>query len=250
MIQPPIQVIITDDDINARNSLKKLLSENFPHVQVVAEAGDVVSAVKLIHQHKPDLIFLDIDMPGHSGIELPEFFDKDQIYFKIVFITAFSEFAINAFELSAIDYILKPPSVEHLARALSKLTPTPQNHYQVLRDNMQDTSNQKIALQTAKSMLFIHLNDIINLKADGSYTHIVLADGSVHMTSKKLSEYSRLENTGFFMRIHRSHIINLNHIIKIEKGESQSVVLTNGLIIPIANERKKTLFSYLENFKF
>lgn len=113
--------IIVDDEVNARLALRGILEENFPNIVILAESKDVPSAVKAIHEHKPDLVFLDISMPGYSGLELLKFFDESQINFKIIFVTAFSEYAINAFELSAVGYILKPVRIDALEKALQKV---------------------------------------------------------------------------------------------------------------------------------
>lgn len=245
---PTIKVIIVDDDATARQSLKKILQENFQQVQVLAEAGNVPDAVKLIHAHKPDLVFLDIDMPGYTGLELPDFFDKTQINFKIVFITAFTEYALNAFELSAIDYILKPAGKEQIERALQKITPQTTQQLHVLKDNLESIS-RKIALQTSEGLLFVPLNEILYLKADGSYTYLHLENNVKHTFSKRLAEFSALEKTGIFLRIHRSHIINLSRIKKIEKGQYAVVTMDDGEALAVSGERKQLLFEYAEKLK-
>ena len=113
-----MRAIIVDDELNARLALKGILEENFPEIEIVAENADVPSAVKSIHSFQPELVFLDIAMPGYSGLELLKFFDEKNINFKIIFVTAYAKYAINAFELSAVDYILKPVRIDALQRAL------------------------------------------------------------------------------------------------------------------------------------
>jgi two-component system, LytTR family, response regulator len=247
-MESKLRVLITDDDDNARNSLRKLLAENFPEVEILGEASNVPDAVKLIHKLKPDLLFLDIDMPGHSGLELPDFFDKKDIFFKIVFITAHTDYAINAFELSATDYILKPPGVEHIRRALEKASTFNTEQFSALKNNMQENENRKIAIPSGKSLIFVDLNEIMYLKADGSYSRFYFKDGKQLTVSKRLNEFLKLENTGQFMRIHRSHIINLKMIKRIEKGDTPMVILTDDTSLPIASERKKALFDYLDDY--
>lgn len=244
-----IKTLLVDDDEVIRASFKKMLHENFPVLEIVAEAANVPDAVKQIHLTKPQLIFLDIDMPGHSGLELPDFFAKDSIDFSIVFVTAFSDYAINAFELSAVDYILKPAGVEQIQRALKKLKPLQQESLQTLRQNLSNAQQQKIALQTSGGLLFVELNDIVYLKADGSYTHVYFVNGSKETISKKLTEFSALEKTKQFMRIHRSHTINLHHISKIEKGATPCVTMCDSTVLPIAAERKQALFDYADRFR-
>ncbi|MEO7530559.1 MAG: response regulator, partial [Sediminibacterium sp.] len=116
-----IRAIIVDDEPNARRALRGLLEENFSQVEILAESKNVPEAVKAINKHKPDLVFLDIAMPGYSGFELLDFFDEQSLNFKIIFVTAYSEHSLRAFETSAVDYILKPVRLEHIARALKKI---------------------------------------------------------------------------------------------------------------------------------
>lgn len=244
-----IKTLLVDDDEVIRASFRKMLHENFPVLEIVAEAANVPDAVKCIHQSKPQLVFLDIDMPGQSGLELPDFFAKDSINFSIVFVTAFSHFAINAFELSAVDYILKPAGVEQIQRALKKLKPLQQESLQTLKQNLSNAQQQKIALQTSGGLLFVELNDLLYLKADGSYTHVYFKNGTRETISKKLTEFSALEKTKQFMRIHRSHTINLHHISKIEKGATPCVTMSDNTVLPIATERKQALFDYADRLR-
>ena len=138
-----IRAIIVDDEPNARIALKGLLEENFPQVAVLSECKDVPDAVKTIHKLKPDLVFLDIEMPGYNGFELLDFFDDHNLHFKIIFVTAYSEYSLRAFEISAVDYILKPVRAEHIERALKKINPEKLSselaQYKVLKDNFTNT---------------------------------------------------------------------------------------------------------------
>jgi two-component system, LytTR family, response regulator len=244
-----IKAIIVDDEVNARLVLKGMLEELYPEVVIAAEAKNIPEAVKAIHKHEPNLVFLDIEMPGHSGLEILEFFDRDNIKFKIIFVTAYSEYAINAFELSAIDYLLKPVRKEHLQRAISRLEPNVTHNYNTLFNNLYEPNNKKIVLKTGDGMLFINLDEIIYLKADGSYTNFYLTDGQVILVSKKLIEYERLEQIGRFMRIHRSHIINLNHIKKILKADGGFIVMSNNEELSISMEKRQFLLDKIAEEK-
>lgn len=246
-----MKAIIVDDEINARLSLRGILEENFPHIQIVNECKDVPSAVKAIHELKPELVFLDISMPGYSGLELLKFFDESQINFKIIFVTAFSEYAINAFELSAVGYILKPVRVEALEKALHKIMTT--NHdlenLKALQNNMENPLEKKVALNTGDGITFLELHDILYLKADGSYTHFYTTNRHRITIAKKISDFERLEAMGNFLRIHRSHIINLARIQKILKQEGGTVVMENGELLSISADRKTSLFEKFQNLK-
>lgn len=246
-----MRAIIVDDELNARLALRGVLEENFPEIKVVAENHDVPSAVKSIHAFQPDLVFLDIAMPGYSGLELLKFFDEDQIDFKIIFVTAFAEYAINAFELSAVDYILKPIRVEALQRALSKMnTMHSSASLKVLQANLEMPQNKKIALNTGDGVTFIELFDILYLKADGSYTHFFLSNKNKITVSKKIAEFERLEQVGNFMRIHRSHLINLERIQKFLKQDGGFVVMDNGDELSISVEKKAMLLEKFDAFRF
>ena len=246
-----MKAIIVDDELNARLALRGILEENFPEIEIVAENHDVPSAVKSIHAHKPELVFLDIAMPGYSGLELLKFFDESQINFKIIFVTAYAEYAINAFELSAVDYILKPVRIEALQRALSKLNDTKSSEsLKVLQNNLEMPQNKKIALNTGDGITFIELQDILYLKADGSYTHFYISNKNKITVSKKISEFERLEQVGDFMRIHRSHLINLERIQKIVRQDGGTVIMDNGDELSISSDRKTTLLEKFETFRF
>lgn len=246
-----MKAIIVDDELNARLSLRGILEENFPDIAIVAEAKDVPSAVKTIHEHKPDLVFLDISMPGYSGLELLKFFDESQITFKIIFVTAFSEYAINAFELSAVGYILKPVRVDALERALHKVMENNNDleKLKTLQTNMENPLDKKVALNTGDGITFLELHDILYLKADGSYTHFYTTNKHRITVAKKISDFERLEAMGNFLRIHRSHIINLARIQKILKQDGGSVIMENGESLSISAERKASLYDKFQNLK-
>lgn len=240
-----MKVLIVDDELNARLALRGILEENFPDISIVAECKDVPEAVKNIHEYQPYLVFLDISMPGYSGLELLQFF-SDDITFKIVFVTAYSEYAINAFELSAVDYILKPVRIDALERVIKKVQEST-NNLVVLKENLANNQPQKLALQTGDGITFLNLCDILYLKADGSYTHFITTNSKKITVSKRISEYERLEQMGSFLRIHRSQIINYNCIQKILKQDGGTVVMENGDMLSISNEKKQTLLDLFES---
>lgn len=245
-----MKALIVDDEKNARLALLGILEENFPSIEVVAEANDIPSAIKMIHKHSPDLVFLDISMPGYSGLELFKFFNEDEINFNVIFVTAHSEYAINAFELSAVDYILKPIQISALERAILKLSKnTNLDTIKALQDNFESVSPKKIVLQTGDGLTFLKPEDIIFLKADGSYTHFILNQQSKITISKRIAEFERLETMGDFMRIHRSHIVNLNRISKLVKNDGGYVVMDNQDELSISSNKKTELLQKFESLK-
>lgn len=239
-----IRAIIVDDEPNARMALRGMLEENFSQVEILSECKSVPEAVKTINNLKPNLIFLDIAMPGYSGFELLDFFDEQHLNFKIIFVTAYSEHSLRAFEISAVDYILKPVRLEHITRALKKITlgetVNENRQYKVLKENFSNQSEKKIVLQTAETIFVVRMDDIIYLQADGSYTHFYTTTHGILTITKKLIDFEYLENGGPFFRSHRSYILNLNHIKRVDKKEF-IIVMNNDAEIYLAQDKKHQL---------
>lgn len=239
-----IRAIIVDDEPNARRALRGLLEENFTQVEILGECKNVPEAVKSINKHKPDLVFLDIAMPGYSGFELLDFFDDQHLSFKIVFVTAYSEHSLRAFETSAVDYILKPVRLEHMARALRKVSAdvsvNETQQYKVLKENFSNQPDKKIVLQTAETIFVVRMEDIIYLQADGSYTRFYTTSHGVLTITKKLIDFEYLESSGPFFRTHRSYIVNLNHIKKVDKKEF-ILMMNNDAEVYLAQDKKNLL---------
>lgn len=244
-----MRTLIVDDEKNARLALRGIVEENFPHIDIVAESNDIPSAVKMINRYKPELVFLDISMPGYSGLELFKFFDEKEINFNVIFVTAHSEYAINAFELSAVDYILKPIQISALARAIQKLKDHKVENIKALQHHFENDAPKKVALQTGEGILFLQFDEIIYLKADGSYTHFITENRSKITVTKRLADFERLESMGTFLRIHRSQIINYNRIKKILKQDGGSVIMDNGDQLSISASRKNDLLQKFEGQK-
>lgn len=242
-----LKVALVDDEENARLLLRSMLNEYHPEIEIVAEACNVMEAIKCIHQFQPEVIFLDIEMPGHSGLELIEFFDKEKFQCDIVFVTAYAEFAINAFEQSATDYLLKPIRKEKLDRTVEKL----KEKHLISRPQIiqQQGIKDKVALQSSEGITLIDPDDIIYLKADGSYTHFFLTDQRKLTVAKSLNEFVKLESKGFLLRVHRSYMININRIQKVMKLEKGTLVMQNNEEISISQEKRQELIQLIDQFK-
>ncbi|MBV9986976.1 MAG: response regulator transcription factor [Chitinophagaceae bacterium] len=239
-----IRAIIVDDEPNARVALRGMLEENFSEVEILAECKDVPEAVKAINKLRPAVVFLDIELPGYSGFELLDFFDEKQINFKIIFVTAYSEHSLRAFEASAVDYILKPVRLEHIARALKKIQHADQagesRQYQLLKENFTASPDRKIVLQTAETIFVVRLDDILYLQAEGSYTRFYTTSHGVLTITKKLIDFEYLESNGGFFRTHRSYIVNLNQIKKVDKKEF-ILIMNNDAEVYLAQDKKNQL---------
>lgn len=214
------KAIVIDDEEMARALLSGMLQEYCPNVKVAELCADLPSGVKAIRKHKPDVVFLDIEMPGHSGLELLDFFDESEVDFSIIFVTAYNRYAIQAFKLSAVDYLLKPIEVDDLVNAVSLFEKNKnKKSLQILKENMGFKSN-KIALHNVSSVVFVELQNILFFQADGSYTKVYLKEDKVILTSKSLKHYENiLSDNAEFYRCHKSYIVNLNHITEYVKSE-------------------------------
>ncbi len=236
-----INAIIIDDEERARNTLKLLIEEYCPEVNVVATCANVPDGVLSINQKRPQLVFLDIEMPEYNGFELLSFF-RD-IDFQIVFVTAYNEYALKAFEVSAVDYLLKPVDIDKLKIAVDKAgkmlsTETMQHKFENLKDSFAAGQFNKIALPVAEGLLFIEVPEIVFLEAEGAYTNVWLKNGTKILVSKKIKFFEEIlnERPNFF-RSHRSFIVNVNFLKKYNKSDS-SLQLDNGKVVYISRDRK------------
>lgn len=244
----PIGAIIVDDEPNARMSIKGMLESNFAHVRILAECANVPEAVKAIQKFKPEVIFLDIEMPGQNGFALFDYFDEKEITFKVVFVTAYSDFSLQAFELAAVDYLLKPVRVEHLARALNKVDGY-YNHsakYIVLKENNKSDVEKKMVLQTNDIIYVIKLGDIVFIQAEGNYTKFHTTQHGLITISKPIAEFDYLENGYHFYRSHRSYIINLDKIKKVDK-KNYVIIMCNDEQAHLSQDKKQHLIEKIES---
>lgn len=236
-----IEAIIIDDEQRARNTLQILLQEFCPQVHIVATCSNIPDAVLKLNQKRPQLVFLDIEMPEYNGFELLSFFRE--IDFQIIFVTAYNEYALKAFEVSAVDYLLKPVDIDKLKIAVEKATKrinisTPQQNIDLLKDSFKTGQFNKIALPVSEGLLFIEVNDIVYLEAEGAYTNVWLNNSTKILVSKKIKFFEEIVDTrANFFRSHRSYIVNINYLKKYNKNES-SLLLDNNKIVYISRDRK------------
>lgn len=245
-----LKVIIVDDEKRVRTSLRHLVSMYCPNAIVVSEAGDVETAFTEINKFSPDVVLLDIQLSGRSGFDLLK--KLVPINFKIIFVTAFNQYAIQAFKFSAIDYLLKPVSPEELTAAfqkVSKLMDKKDLAYKIetLLANMENLSHEprKILLKTQETVYIVNLSEIIRCEADRNYTRFFLTDNRTILVSGSLIDYDETLSPSGFFRAHHSHLFNLEYISKIEKHK-MTVVLKDGSVIPLANRKKDALIQFLE----
>lgn len=243
-----MKAIIIDDEKMARTLLEGMLNEYNKEIIVSETCGDLATGVLAIRKHKPDIVFLDIEMPGHSGLEILNFFGEEEINFSIVFTTAYNQYALQAFKLSAIDYLLKPIEAEELEAAIAKCKKgkSPQN-LAILKENLANPSNQKIAIPTLTSTKFIETKDIIFFKAEGAYTKIMIVGGNELLVSKGLKRFeeSLAMNKDFF-RSHKSFLININFITEHIKSNGGSLVLDNQYEVGLSADKVSELYELMK----
>lgn len=235
-----INAILVDDERRARNVLSSLLERCCPEVNVVAECSNVPEAVEEINRSHPDVVFLDVQMPNYAGYEIVNFFEK--IDFEIIFVTAYDRYAIKAFELSAIDYLIKPINRSRLSEAVTKLDAKLKerkqlNDYSVLLESMKENEFKQIVIPELGDRRVLELNTIIAIEADGAYSKVHLTNGQVITVSKTLKYFeSVLPEDGAFFRSHRGWIVNLKQLKLFNKTEG-TITLANNVVAKISRNR-------------
>lgn len=251
-----MKTIIIDDERSARRLLNNLIEIHCPNIKVLGEAESLLKGIELINELKPDLIFLDIEMPEHSGLELLNHLNKDNKIPQIIFTTAYNDYAIEAFKISATDYILKPIDSEELKQAVAKASDRNnleqnQNKLNQLQNTLSQLKQNKITLEVPNGIMFLEKDEIIACKADGMYTQILLTDKRQKLISKPLKHMiEELDKYGNFFRNHRSYFINLNHIKEITKKDGDVAILSDEIVVPISKSSKKELLEALQNLSF
>jgi two-component system LytT family response regulator len=243
-----MNLLIIDDEAHARNALRGIIEENINDVQIVGEAKSLPLGVELIRTLQPDVVLLDIEMPGYSGLEILDFFPEQELNFKIIFVTAYSQYALQAFQLSAVDYIVKPVQLSDLNRAFKKIHSFNAENLSLLKSILMDNAPKRMMLNVNGGQQIIALDEILYIKADGSYSYVVLKDKKLCVT-KRLAEFEKLEQIGPFLRIHRSQIININHIKKISKADGGSIFMTDNTELSISKEKREELERLLKLVK-
>lgn len=249
-----ILAIIVDDEPILAFGLQTMLKKYCPQLLVKAVCHNADDAILEINNHQPQLVFLDISMPGKSAFDM--LVEMGDIPFEIIFITAHQHFAIQAFKYSAIDYLLKPIDEEELIAAVERAIQeikdkTHKDNFGTLMHNLkqQYTPNeQKICLPTLNGFQIIKSKEVIYCEADGAYTNFILSNGKKICVSKSLSEYEQLLSDTPFLRTHKSYIINIEHIDSYIKGEGGSLTMSNGDNIEVSRRKKEWFLQNLKNY--
>lgn len=243
-----MKAVLIDDEARARQLLRAMLTDHCPQVQVLAECDDLPTGVKAIRKHKPDLVFLDVEMPGHSGLELPEFFSDADLTFQVILTTAYDQYAIQAFKLPAVGYLLKPLSPSDLREAVAMAEKRAKAAQTTDPSPMAISSVPRLAVPQVSGTRFVPQDQIMFLKGDRAYTELHLRDGSTLVASRNLGHFeAELNGNPLFFRSHRSYIINLNEVKELVKGEGGYLKLNAGHEVSIALDRMDELVKRLSH---
>ncbi|WP_299675846.1 response regulator [uncultured Dokdonia sp.] len=248
-----MKAIVIDDEKRARNLLHILITENCPKIKEIYEASNLLDGINIIKKEEPNIVFLDIEMPKHSGLEILNFIDKDILNFEIIFTTAYSEYAIKAFQLAAIDYLLKPIRPNQVKEAVNKAIKVigkSEIHLKLeaLKESFTKKSFEKIALPVANSIKFMPFDAIIMLQADGMYTKVYTRDEGTILITKPLKHYVDLfKNNHLFYKPHRSFLINLSCIKEYVKSDGGYIIMDNEEIVSISRDKKEEFLTLVTN---
>jgi two-component system LytT family response regulator len=244
-----IKAIIIDDEVHCVDTLSMLLADCCPEVEVTDTCVSAKKGLEAIEKSKPDIVFLDIEMPVMNGFELLENFK--QIPFAVIFTTSYDQYAIKAIRFSALDYLLKPIDEEELVNAIKKISlqkihPS-EEQFRMLIDKIQYKKNSltKVAIPTAEGFELILAEEIIYFEADDHYTRLFLKNKRKVIACRTLKEMEeQLNDFASFLRVHHSYIVNLNEVTKYIRGEGGYLVMTDGATVNVSRSRKDALLKY------
>ena len=241
-----IKAVIVDDEKDIRFLLRKMLEENFhEEIDIVGEADSVSQAFELIGNVNPELVFLDIKIKNKTGFELLESIENKN--FEVIFMTAFDQYAIKAFQFSAIGYLMKPIKLDELRKVIEKLSSNldrfgegSNKRIKILIDNYDSQMGiKRICIANVGGFNVLELDDIMRLESDNNYTHFITSDGKKYTTSKTIKEFEEILSDFGFYRIHQRHIVNLRQVKSYLKGDGGTIVLSDSTELPLARMRKQ-----------
>jgi len=248
--QTILKAVIIDDEARSRKALQVALTDYCLSVKIVSIAETPADGIEAIIEHKPDIVFLDVQMPGMSGFDLLSHFPE--IDFDIVFITAHDHYAIKAIRFSALDYLLKPIQIDELMAAVKKAEEKKNNRhtnwqYKSLYENVRSSHNAygSIAVPTGDGLLFIKTHNIIRCEAEGNYVLIYQVGKEKMLITKTLGDIESMLDPKEFFRVHNSHLVNLAHIKKYVKGDGGYVIMSDNSTVDVSRRKKEEFMQML-----
>lgn len=246
-----MKIVIIDDEFKARSLLRSVIKRLEDDIYEVFEASDLPNGVSIIKREHPKLVFLDIEMPNQQGTEILNYFNEDELNFEICFSTAYSEYALRAFEMNAIDYILKPVRPKKVLEVIKRVKESfdedvIQEKLQELKTSLSKSNFDKIGLPDQDGIKFVKIEDIVHLEADGMYTKVYLIDKDQLMISKPLKFFEHLTKSGkTFYKTHRSHILNIKYLEQYVKKDGHYAILENHQTVPISKDKREEFLSLI-----
>jgi two-component system LytT family response regulator len=247
-----IKAILIDDELHSLETLKIEINRHVSNIKIIGTANSGEKGIELINSLKPDLVFLDIEMPWMNGFEMLQNLGK--VDFNLIFVTAYDSYAIQAFKFSAMGYILKPVQKEDLIEAMERLEEKKSSgisdtHFKNLIENLSHRNAKfpKIALSTAESFEFVRVDNILRCEADKNYTNIFLKDNTRFFLAKTLKEMEAMLKNHGFIRTHQSHLINPIYIKRFIKSDGGYIIMEDGSQVAVARARKDRLMDYISS---
>ncbi|MEL6251100.1 MAG: LytTR family DNA-binding domain-containing protein [Bacteroidota bacterium] len=241
-----VKAVIVEDEKNSQELLKELISEYCEGVEVVAIAGNVAEGLAALKEHKPNLLFLDIELPDGDGFQILE--NAEKLDFDVIFTTAYDQYAMKAFKFAATDYLLKPVDIDELQSAVERVTEKQKEEdtsdkseqLSALIANVRNMGKpfKRIVLPTSNGFTVVNPEDIIRCESDRNYTFIFLNDKRRILVSRTIKEYDEMLRDFNFFRIHQSHLINLAYLKNYTRGRGGYVELTDGTTLDVSARRK------------
>lgn len=249
-----INAFLIDDENHCIQTLKFELQRHCPMVEVIGEFTSAKKALAVLKERSPDLVFLDIEMPGMSGFEFLEACPK--IHFHVIFVTAYDQYALRAFRFAAVDYLLKPIISDNLIEAVDRITSKDDDRHekaglQALLHNIRSELSpglQKIALNTQLGVEFVYVEHISYCQSESNYTHVNLNSGKSYLLSKTLKQIELMLHGFGFCRAHQSYLVNLRHVARLVKTDGAYLIMENGQKIPISKRKKEDVIKQLKQF--
>ncbi|MEP7258831.1 MAG: LytTR family DNA-binding domain-containing protein [Flavitalea sp.] len=238
----PLKAILVDDELSSLHNLRQKLAEFCPDVNIIAATQKPEDAIMLIRQKRPDVVFLDIEMPRMNGFRMLD--ELEDVDFEIIFTTAYNHYAVDAIRISAFDYLMKPIAIKELQRAVERLSNSRQaqtrDKLDVLRQSLLAAKSQeeKIAVPTHEGLDFIPIKSILHIESSSNYSKIFFMEGKPLLVTRLLKEFEDLLLPYHFFRVHNSHLINLKYIKKYIRGEGGQVIMQNGDVVDVSRRKK------------